>query len=244
MFYRQAEKEWTKGELKRYILSLKGSAKKQTPNPSLLFIYPAHLCGVFGIIYTKGGAILINLKEKLVVLLPKFSELVNFDWYDPEYMGTIADWVSGIGTLIAVMVTLYFSTRDNRKRLRITSSWSYAIFQNGNMSSDGLITVDAVNIGKIPIHIHSVGLIKRKRTILFSGIFEKIFSKSFRRMQFLQFFEVSDNLPTVIAAQEAKTFRNTATSQQLRNDKNVSKKMRAYVQDSTGKLYYSKKIKI
>lgn len=201
---------------------------------------------------------MVLLKEKSIILIQTISEIVkqfilsikelsehiNFDWYDPEYMGTIADWVSGLGTLIAIIVTLYFSTRDNRKRLKIASSWSYTIFQNGNMSSDGLITVDAVNIGKIPIHIHSVGLIKRKRPKWVTGFLEQIFPKSFKRMQFIQFSDLSDKLPAVIAAQESKTFRNTSTSQQLRKNKHTSKKMRAYVQDSTGKLYYSKKFKI
>ena len=43
MYYRQAEKEWTKGELKRYILSLKGSAKKQAPKPPF-YLFAPHIC--------------------------------------------------------------------------------------------------------------------------------------------------------------------------------------------------------
>lgn len=170
---------------------------------------------------------------------------LNFNWYDPEYMGTIADWVSGIGTLIAVIVTLYFSTRDNRKRLSVSGSWSYVVYNGGNLSSDGLITVEAVNLGKIPVHISNVGLIKRKRPKRLTRILEKCCPKSFVKMQFIEFSELSsDTTPTVIDAQESKTFRGNMTSTELRNHKHTSRKMRLYVEDSTGRFYYSKKIKI
>ncbi len=100
MYYRRAEKEWTKGELKRYILSLKGSAKNQTPN--LLFIYWPRTF-VWGFWYNivndiKGGASMgySDIKEMLkdarnlatgandLQLLSKLLEIqaVVFDLYD------------------------------------------------------------------------------------------------------------------------------------------------------------------
>ena len=180
-----------------------------------------------------------NIKQ-FMVSIKELSEHINFDWYDPEYMGTIADWVSGIGTLIAVIVTLYFSTRDNRKRLKVSVTWSYLLYANGDASGGGTIAIDAVNLGKIPVHIKSVGLMKRKIPKYFSGIFPK----SLLKLQLMNFYDFSDKPPTVVGGQESKSFTTTTTSNQLKDNDYISKKMRAYIQDSTGKFYYSKKIKL
>ena len=45
--------------------------------------------------------------------------------------GKITDWISSIGTLGAVIVTLYLANRERKPRAKVTASFMYAVDEFG-----------------------------------------------------------------------------------------------------------------
>lgn len=41
------------------------------------------------------------------------------DWYNPEYMGTLADWVGILVTALTIFLTIRYYTKDNKRSFKI-----------------------------------------------------------------------------------------------------------------------------
>ncbi len=77
-------------------------------------------------------------------------DLLNVDTW--KFINTFAPWLSAIGTITAVCVSLYFSRRDRRLRLEVTASYRY-IPQN----NQGYIHIRIINIGNRTAKITGIG---------------------------------------------------------------------------------------
>ncbi|MBT2682674.1 hypothetical protein J7E42_03470 [Bacillus sp. ISL-37] len=68
-------------------------------------------------------------------------------------LGNIADWLSGIGTIAAVITALYLSKKETKPRARVFASYSYAVFGSELSREPFRINAKIVNQGLVPIHI-------------------------------------------------------------------------------------------
>lgn len=169
-----------------------------------------------------------------------------FKWYNPEYMGTVADWVSGILTLIAICITLYFSTRDNFKRMKVFVTWEIFNFLEEDTIKNKIANIEAVNLSEINIHIVKAGFCNFKKrngnvdkTIRF---FKPNYYQEIKRREFSEFSD--DNMPSNLNNQDYVKYETRYKYSYIRSNLLFAKFMRAFVQDSTGKRYYSKRIKL
>lgn len=166
--------------------------------------------------------------------------------YDTAMWGTVADWVSGIGTLVAVIVSLYLASRDNFKKVSVNGYFNLLLFDDYS-NGEPMLKIDIVNKGKTPVNITSVGFTKYKINKYNNrfNLLYKYFPKYFSLLMVVRFEEkASDKLPIMIKSQEIKTFLPQTTITHLKEDKGIPKRFRIYAKDSTGKYYFSKTIKI
>ena len=164
-----------------------------------------------------------------------------FNWYDPEVFGTVADWVSGVGTLLAIIVSLYISLRDNYKRLMVTAYYSYYIYSNGMVSEDGFLTIDIVNNGKIPLTIEKIGFSKFKINRHLPSFIQRNFQKIFGLSQIIGLDSENETLPVLVGPQEKKTFKIQGTIEGIQNSSFIPKRTYIYAVDSTKKYFFSTK---
>ncbi|WP_098742067.1 hypothetical protein [Paenibacillus sp. EZ-K15] len=83
-------------------------------------------------------------------------------------LGNIADWLSAIGTIGAVVVALYLARRESNPRAFVQVDWSYEV--------DGVLTISRepsfikcriVNIGIVPIYLSECTIFIKKRKMAF-----------------------------------------------------------------------------
>ncbi|NLY44633.1 MAG: hypothetical protein GX053_01370 [Tissierella sp.] len=68
-------------------------------------------------------------------------------------LGNIADWLSAIGTLSAVIVALYLANREHKPRAKVTAKYSHIVYDTGIERVPYAICVDIANIGSMPIYL-------------------------------------------------------------------------------------------
>ncbi|WP_312507571.1 hypothetical protein [Lysinibacillus sp.] len=79
---------------------------------------------------------------------------MNVEW------GNIADWVSGLGSIFAAIIALYFGTRDNRIKLDIQiMNDKFRSFENAGHGNTYDVCI--TNLRVRTVHIRSIGLYKR-----------------------------------------------------------------------------------
>lgn len=73
-----------------------------------------------------------------------------------RYLEVAGAWVSGIGTLLAVWVSLYLARRQTAVRLGVSAGHRYIITQ-GSRAKPEYLSIKVVNLGQQPVTITSVG---------------------------------------------------------------------------------------
>jgi hypothetical protein len=79
-------------------------------------------------------------------------------------IGNIADWLSALGTISAVIVALYLARRDRKPNAQVTSSVSYEVSLLGASNEPVNINFNIVNVGSIPIHLIECSIQVSKRS--------------------------------------------------------------------------------
>jgi hypothetical protein len=94
-----------------------------------------------------------------------------------EFINTFSPWLSAIGTLAAVLVSLYLSGQDRRIKLRISAHSSFLISQGLPGKPTEYLSIHIVNTGRREVQIINigwkVGLFKKQyavQTIMRDGI--------------------------------------------------------------------------
>lgn len=72
-----------------------------------------------------------------------------------QFINTFAPWLSAIGTLSAVVISLYLATKDRRIALRVDASLK-TLIQTGARSQD-FATISVVNVGRREATITGIG---------------------------------------------------------------------------------------
>ena len=86
-------------------------------------------------------------------------------------LGNIADWLTAIGTISAVIVALFLSNRDRKPKGKVKASVSYGIDMDYNLITQPIsISLEIVNQGLIPMTLVECNLkYKNKRLMFFDG---------------------------------------------------------------------------
>lgn len=95
--------------------------------------------------------------------------MFNMSRADWEFINTFAGWLSGIGTLIAVIVALYIANRSMRPKVRAWVGHRITIGPGSKEPYPELIVFGIVNKGERPLVISQigwkVGLFKKRHAI-------------------------------------------------------------------------------
>ncbi|EDP68564.1 hypothetical protein CAT7_04839 [Carnobacterium sp. AT7] len=143
-------------------------------------------------------------------------------------LGNLWEMLGALGTLFAVVVSLWLALRDEKKELRLQAK---VIPINPNNIETNHLHVSLLNTGSVRIKIVEVGIIQKGQ--------EKITRDLF-----------INNLctpPFFIDEHDDANYRSHVNKIKLAMDKkgySPSKHIRVFVKDNSGKIYYSKKIKI
>lgn len=69
-------------------------------------------------------------------------------------LGNIADWLSAIGTISAVVVALYLSKKEAKPKARVNVKYNYFVDTGFKIAEEPLnISVEIVNQGLVPIFL-------------------------------------------------------------------------------------------
>lgn len=74
-----------------------------------------------------------------------------------QIINSFANWLSAIGTIAAVVVSLYFAVYARRPRARVSASWRLLIQPGGKPPWPEMLVLEVTNIGDRPIRITSIG---------------------------------------------------------------------------------------
>ena len=79
-------------------------------------------------------------------------------------LGNIADWLSAIGTVGAVVVALYLANREKKPKAKVSCTVDYAVDTFGGMSEEPVqVSVKIVNRGSVPIYLSECSIQVSKR---------------------------------------------------------------------------------
>jgi len=93
--------------------------------------------------------------------------MIKFDKDTYDLLMLAANWFAAIGTVGAVIASLYFSKRDYRRHLNITATDMYLFHDGKNEASENnlYVIVSATNDGRRPITLEhiiwSIGFLKK-----------------------------------------------------------------------------------
>lgn len=94
-----------------------------------------------------------------------------------EFINTFSPWLSAVGTLAAVLVSLYLAGRDKRIKLKVCAGYRLLVTQGLSSESSDYLAIQIVNIGHREAQITGigwkVGLFKKQygvQTIMADGI--------------------------------------------------------------------------
>lgn len=145
-------------------------------------------------------------------------------------LGNIWEMLSAIGTIGAVIVSLWLVRRDETKKLKVETYISFYTYGD-KIDKEELISIELINMGKTTIKINEVGIFQKgKKT----------------RLQFVDYLIGSDELPIYLDEEDdAKYLQHKRGITNAAESANYNlKKVVAYAKDSAGKMYYSKKFSI
>lgn len=144
-------------------------------------------------------------------------------------LGNLWEMLSAIGTVGAVIISLFLVRADNKKDIKVKYSFAY-LFSTEKTSDDPSLAIELINNSKMKIKIKEVGVIKKGHD---------------KRLPFIRPSEGSSEIPVLLDEQEDVSYYQPmyAIKQGIK-DAGYKGRIRAYAKDSTGKMYYSKKIKI
>lgn len=77
-------------------------------------------------------------------------------WYNPEYMGTLADWISGFLTAIGISWAVYETRRRTKIRYKFTA------FVSSKKGEEGMLNVTYVNKSDLFVEIQTLGYLVYK----------------------------------------------------------------------------------
>ena len=73
------------------------------------------------------------------------------DW---QFYNTFSGWASAVTTLMAVIVSLWLATRDNRVRLKVVASFVILAMQGDDPKKrPRYVSVQVTNTGYGPVHV-------------------------------------------------------------------------------------------
>ncbi len=146
-----------------------------------------------------------------------------YDW------GNIADWLSGVGTILAAIIALILGTRDNRIKLDIQIiNDKFRSFGNEGHGIDYEVCI--TNLRVRTVHIRSMGVYKRKRLIK-----KKMLSRTTHSRDVLIASLAYGEMVTKEFTFDSKSFmRLTGTKT------NDIKKLYIGIEDISGKIHYIK----
>jgi len=73
------------------------------------------------------------------------------------FINSFAPWLSALGSLSAVILSLYMSRQDKRISLDISAGYKVAVNPNSNSTPENLLHIHIVNIGYKNVQIHQLG---------------------------------------------------------------------------------------
>jgi hypothetical protein len=82
-------------------------------------------------------------------------------------LGNIADWLSGIGTIAAVITALYLAKRESKPKARVTANFGHYVDANGVSDEPMQVSVEIVNQGLIPIYLSECSIRDGKSRLVF-----------------------------------------------------------------------------
>lgn len=149
-------------------------------------------------------------------------------------LGNVWEALSAVGTIGAVIISLWLARRDERRKLTVQVYLSYGMKHDNTFENESYISIDTFNEGKRPIIIEEVGFVKRKRGRKLTIIDSTIFKQGSSGLN----YKVDSNLSAMYILE----LENIKQSAQREWGEKV--KIRAYVRDSSGKKHFSKRHKI
>lgn len=82
------------------------------------------------------------------------------DWWDREtwrFINSFAPWLSALGTLTAVVVSLYLATMQNRLRVRVVAARTRLVAMGQRVGEgERVVTVEVTNLSRRPLKLISV----------------------------------------------------------------------------------------
>lgn len=149
-------------------------------------------------------------------------------------LGNVWEALSAVGTIGAVIVSLWLAKREEKSILLVKMSLAFGITTDDRIVDSPFLTIDVFNDSKYPITIEEVGFVKRKNG-------DKLTVRNSN-----EFIEGSSGLNFKTDSKTSAMYvLNRDRIQQLAHQKWGNKvKIRAYVRDSSGKKHFSKRHKI
>lgn len=84
-------------------------------------------------------------------------------------LGSVADWLSAIGTIGAVIVALYLAHKDRKPRVKVTSKFNYLVYEDGSIDDDPInISCEIVNLGQLPLSLNECTIVLQGKKMVFS----------------------------------------------------------------------------
>ena len=145
-------------------------------------------------------------------------------------LGNIAEWVSAVGTVSAVIVALFLARKEVKPKAKVFVSFQYIVSHENNISDNPInYAIDIVNIGRVSIHLQEC-----------SVEIKKFFKKSNHK---LTFFDGSGNIDKILSPGESysTTLPYKEVEIGINNNRKAFDRHYIYFKDATGKKY---KIKI
>ncbi|EMC52195.1 hypothetical protein LGX01_04220 [Streptococcus mutans] len=142
-------------------------------------------------------------------------------------LGNIWEALSAIGTIGAVVVSLYLSRKDSINKIRVSTQVTIPV---GSLDKKIYTNVTITNVGRQEVIITQVGVThsryakKKFAFITNMGIFNNMLPSYLKTGEFADFGYIQENL-----------------RQQFINKHLSGKKAYGYAIDSLGKIYFSKK---
>ncbi|MCC4119846.1 hypothetical protein [Lactococcus lactis] len=148
--------------------------------------------------------------------------------------GNIWDALSAIGTIGAVIVSLWLATKEEKVNFSVELSSALGIRENNSVDETVYFFVEAMNKSKFPLTVEEVGFSYTKK------------SKRLGLLDQRYLIEGSDTLPTKVESLETAKyiFEQDKVIELAKRTFGENVKIRVYIRDTTKKTHYSKKFKI
>ncbi|MGN8066463.1 hypothetical protein ACTCUF_07995 [Lactococcus lactis] len=149
-------------------------------------------------------------------------------------LGNIWEALSAVGTIGAVIVSLWLARKDGKKKFQVVLKTSFGIRYDNSIDERPYLSIDAINKSNIPLTIEEVGFINKK-----DGKKVTVTDQRF-------LIEGSNQLPTKTEPYSLAmfVFNQEQLFKELHKKWSQGEKVRAYVRDSSGKHHFSKHYKV